>query len=134
MTCHLEPSYRRLTGKQATTSDSSRGDCKSSGAIFRIVRSTTGLSAGDTTRSERLGSTGIPYAGRRCTLFQIAGGSLRDAQAQLGHTKMSTTLEHYTIPIDENRRGVVEKLDVLVTNGDEFGLKGQDLRMPSRRI
>ena len=47
---------------------------------------------------------------------------------------MSTTLEHYTIPIDENRRGVVEKLDVLVTNGDEFGLKGQDLRMPSRRI
>ncbi len=35
MTCHLEPSYRRLTGKQATTSDSSRGDCKSSGAIFR---------------------------------------------------------------------------------------------------
>ena len=25
MTCQLEPSYRRLTGKQATTSDSSRG-------------------------------------------------------------------------------------------------------------
>ena len=34
MTCHLESSYRRLTGKQATTSDSSRCDCKSSGAIF----------------------------------------------------------------------------------------------------
>jgi integrase len=26
-----------------------------------------------------------------CTLFQVAGGSLRDAEAQLGHTKMSTT-------------------------------------------
>ena len=45
-----------------------------------------------------------------CTLFQQAGGSLRDAQAQLGHSKMSTTLEIYTIPIDKNRREAVEKL------------------------
>jgi len=69
-----------------------------------------------------------------CTLFQVAGGSLRDAQAQLGHTKMSTTLEHYTIPIDEKRREVVEDLSDLVTNGDEFRVKGQDLRMPTTRI
>jgi hypothetical protein len=36
---------------------------------------------------------------------------------------MSTTLEVYTIPIEARRREVVEKLGVLVTNGDEFGLK-----------
>jgi len=69
-----------------------------------------------------------------CTLFQQAGGSLRDAQAQLGHAKMSTTLEVYTIPIDAQRREVVEKLEVLVTNGDECGVKQQDLRMPTTRI
>lgn len=72
-----------------------------------------------------------------CTLFQEAGGSLRDAQAQLGHSKMSTTLEIYTIPIDARRREVVEKLDVLVTNGDEFGIKEQgiqDLPMPTTQI
>ena len=69
-----------------------------------------------------------------CTLFQQAGGSLRDAQAQLGHSKMSTTLEIYTIPIDARRREVVKNLDVLVTNGDEFGVKKQDLPMPTTQI
>jgi integrase len=69
-----------------------------------------------------------------CTLFQVAGGSLRDAQAQLGHSKMSTTLELYTIPIDANRREVVERLDSLVTNGDELALNVQDLRMPTTQI
>jgi integrase len=69
-----------------------------------------------------------------CTLFQQAGGSLRDAQAQLGHAKMSTTLEVYTIPIDQKRREVVENLADLVTNGDEFGLKEQGLRMPTTRL
>jgi integrase len=69
-----------------------------------------------------------------CTLFQEAGGSLRDAQAQLGHTKMSTTLEVYTIPIDERRREVVEKLDVLVTNGDELKGTLQNLPMPTTQI
>jgi integrase len=69
-----------------------------------------------------------------CTLFQEAGGSLRDAQAQLGHTKMSTTLEVYTIPIDARRREVVEKLDILVTNGDELKGTLQNLRMPTTQI
>jgi integrase len=69
-----------------------------------------------------------------CTLFQVAGGSLRDAQAQLGHSKMSTTLEIYTIPLDGTRREVIEKLDVMVTNGDEYGLKGRVLRMPTTQI
>lgn len=70
----------------------------------------------------------------QCTLFQEAGGSLRDAQAQLGHSKMSTTLEVYTIPIDARRREVVEKLGVLVTNGDEAGVSMQGLRMPTTQI
>jgi integrase len=69
-----------------------------------------------------------------CTLFQEARGSLRDAQAQLGHSKMSTTLEIYTIPIDPRRREVVEKLDRLVTNGDEQGSRMQDLPMPTTQI
>jgi integrase len=69
-----------------------------------------------------------------CTLFQVAGGSLRDAQAQLGHSKMSTTLEVYTIPIDSHRREVVEKLGQLVTNGDEFRFKEQNLRMSTTQI
>lgn len=60
-----------------------------------------------------------------CTLFQVAGGSLRDAQAQLGHTKTSTTLEHYTIPIDEKRRAVVEDLSDLVTMVTSSGLRGR---------
>ena len=55
------------------------------------------------------------------TLLQHAGGSLRDAQAQLGHTKMSTTLEIYTLPIAATQRQAVENLSRLVTNGDELG-------------
>jgi hypothetical protein len=52
----------------------------------------------------------------------------------LGHTKMSTTLEVYTIPIDARRREVAEKLDSLVTNGDEFKEGIQNLRMPTTQI
>jgi integrase len=69
-----------------------------------------------------------------CTLFQDAGGSLRDAQAQLGHTKMSTTLELYTIPIDGRRRDTVEKLDELVTNGDELAWAALNRPMPTEQI
>ena len=54
------------------------------------------------------------------TLLQAAGGTLKDAQAQLGHSKLSTTLEVYTIPIPAQQRAAVEKLSELVTNGDEF--------------
>jgi integrase len=55
------------------------------------------------------------------TLLQVAGASLKDAQAQLGHSKMSTTLELYTVPIPAHVREAVENLSQLVTNGDEFG-------------
>jgi hypothetical protein len=44
---------------------------------------------------------GIALRRTHATLFQFAGGSLRDAQAQLGHSKMCTTLEVYTLPIPE---------------------------------
>lgn len=53
------------------------------------------------------------------TLLQVAGASLKDAQTQLGHSKMSTTLEVYTIPIPAHLREAVENLSRLVTNGDE---------------
>jgi integrase len=55
------------------------------------------------------------------TLLQAAGASPRDAQVQLGHSKMSTTLELYTVPIPAHLREAVENLSQLVTNGDEFG-------------
>jgi len=54
------------------------------------------------------------------TLLQLAGGSAKDAQAQLGHAQITTTLGIYTIPIPAHQRAAVEKLSGLVTNGDEF--------------
>jgi integrase len=53
------------------------------------------------------------------TLLQAAGASLRDAQAQMGRSRMSTTLEVYTLPIPEHLRLAVENLSRLVTNGDQ---------------
>jgi site-specific recombinase XerD len=53
------------------------------------------------------------------TLLQVAGASLKDAQTQLGHSKISTTLQVYTIPIPAHLREAVENLARLVTNGDE---------------
>jgi integrase len=83
---------------------------------------------------------GIPWlswhALRRthATLFQVAGGSLRDAQAQLGHSKMSTTLEIYTLPIPANQRAVVETLSRMVTNGDEFDPLAGDVPEPVQQL
>ncbi len=54
------------------------------------------------------------------TLLQAAGGSLKDAQAQLGHSQLSTTLQVYTLPLPAHQRAAVDKLAQLVTNGDEF--------------
>ena len=53
------------------------------------------------------------------TMLQAAGGSIKDAQAQLGHTKLSTTLEIYTFPVPDHQRMAVENLARMVTNGDE---------------
>lgn len=39
------------------------------------------------------------------TLLQLAGGSAKDAQAQLGHSQITTTLGIYTIPVPAHQRG-----------------------------
>jgi integrase len=59
------------------------------------------------------------------TLLQLAGGSAKDAQAQLGHSQITTTLGIYTIPVPAHQRAAVEKLSQMVTNGDEFGVAGK---------
>jgi integrase len=61
------------------------------------------------------------------TLLQSSGASLKDAQTQLGHSKMSTTLEIYTVPIPAHLRLAVENLAQLVTNGDELPLPGEEV-------
>jgi len=43
------------------------------------------------------------------TLLQLAGGSAKDAQAQLGHSQITTTLGIYTIPVPAHQREAVEK-------------------------
>lgn len=68
------------------------------------------------------------------TLLQLAGGSLKDAQAQLGHTRLSTTLEIYTIPIPAHQREAVAKLSQLVTDSDEFRKIAKELPMPTEQI
>jgi integrase len=68
------------------------------------------------------------------TLFQVAGGSLRDAQAQLGHSKMSTTLEIYTLPMPEQQRITVEKLSVLMANDGRNAQKPEGLPLASQQI
>lgn len=68
------------------------------------------------------------------TLFQVVGGSLRDAQAQLGHSKMSTTLEIYTLPIPEQQRVTVEKLSVLMANDGKSGQNSDGLPLATEQI
>jgi integrase len=68
------------------------------------------------------------------TLLQLAGGSLKDAQAQLGHSKLSTTLEIYTIPLPAHQREAVDKLSQLVTNGDELEQIAEGLPVLTQQI
>jgi integrase len=68
------------------------------------------------------------------TLLQHAGATLREAQAQLGHTKMSTTLEIYTVSIPQAQRRAVENLSRMVTNGDELVKVGEKLPMLTQQI
>ena len=83
---------------------------------------------------------GTPWLGwhtlRRthATLLQMAGGTIKDAQAQLGHTKLSTTLEIYTLPVPGHQRKAVEDLAQLVTNGDESGKHLQGLPPATQQI
>jgi integrase len=68
------------------------------------------------------------------TLLQHAGPTLREAQAQLGHTKMSTTLEIYTVSIPQAQRKAVENLTRMVTNSDELVQVGEKLPMLTQQI
>jgi integrase len=68
------------------------------------------------------------------TLLQLAGGSIKDAQAQLGHTKLSTTLEIYTLPVPDHQREAVENLARMVTNGDERKQLADGLLAVSQQI
>jgi len=61
-------------------------------------------------------------------------GSFRDAQAQLGHTKMSTTREIYTLPIPAQQRAAVERLSQSVTNGDELHQFRAELPEPTQQV
>ena len=83
---------------------------------------------------------GIPWlswhALRRthATLFQVVGGSLRDAQAQLGHSDAATTLEAYTLPIPAHQRETVEKLSRLLTSVDESAFCERMIPIATERI
>ena len=68
------------------------------------------------------------------TLFQVVGGSLRDAQAHLGHSKMSTTLEIYILPIPEQQRLTVEKLSSLMANDGKLQQNSEGLPLASQQI
>jgi len=69
------------------------------------------------------------------TLLQSAGGSLKDAQAQLGHSKLSTTLEVYTVAIPSQQRAAVEKLcQVLFTNVDQKKQPAKELPAALQQI
>ncbi|MGA2858226.1 MAG: tyrosine-type recombinase/integrase [Candidatus Sulfotelmatobacter sp.] len=68
------------------------------------------------------------------TLLQHAGATLREAQAQVGHSKMSTTLEIYTISIPAAQPKAVENLSDSVTNGDKLGQRGGKLPLATERI
>ena len=52
------------------------------------------------------------------TLLQLAGGSAKDAQAQLGHSQITTTLGIYTIAVPADQREAVEKLSQMVTSSE----------------
>ena len=57
------------------------------------------------------------------TLLQtMAGGTYKDAQAQVGHAKASTTMDIYTQPLPEFRRMAVERLAAIAANGNETGV------------
>jgi hypothetical protein len=58
----------------------------------------------------------------------------KDAQAQLGHSKMSTTLELYTLPIPEQQRAAVEKLAALMADDGRTGQNPEGLPLASQQI
>jgi len=70
----------------------------------------------------------------RSPKLNTTGGTIKDAQAQLGHTKLSTTLEIYTLPVPNHQREAVENLAEMVTSSDEPEKRLEDLPSASEQI
>ena len=68
------------------------------------------------------------------TLLSQSGASPKDAQAQLGHAHISTTMDTYTQPTPQHQREAVERLSQLVTNGDELARLSTEIRTISTSI
>jgi integrase len=62
------------------------------------------------------------------TLLSQAGASPWDAQAQLGHPDIGTTMNIYTQPTPDHQRAAVERAGQLVTHGDEFAMSARLIR------
>jgi len=83
---------------------------------------------------------GAPWIGwhtlRRthATLLSQSGASPKDAQAQLGHAHISTTMDIYTQPTPAHQREAVEKMSQLVTNGDELAIWPKMTKPQTARI
>ncbi len=54
--------------------------------------------------------------------------------AQLGHSKLSTTLDIYTLPLPAHQREAVENLSRMVTNGDELPKIAEGLPVLTQQI
>ena len=52
----------------------------------------------------------------------------------MGHSKLSTTFEIYTLPIPAHQREAVENPSRMVTNGDELQPNADRLPMPTTQI
>ena len=63
---------------------------------------------------------GLPFVNWRClrtshaTWLKMVGADVKDAQAQLRHSRASTTLDIYQQFIPESQRGAVDKLTTLI--------------------
>lgn len=83
---------------------------------------------------------GAPWIGwhtlRRthATLLSQSGTSPKDAQAQLGHAHIWTTMDIYTQPTPTHQREAVEKMSQLVTNGDELTIWPKMTKPQTARI
>jgi integrase len=68
------------------------------------------------------------------TLLSESGASPKDAQAQLGHAHISTTMDIYTQPTPQHQRDAVDRLSQLVTNGDELAIWKADVALATTQI
>ncbi len=68
------------------------------------------------------------------TLLSESGASPKDAQAQLGHAHISTTMDIYTQPTPQHQRDAVNRLSELVTNGDELPIWEPDVPLATVQI